>query len=64
MKVTAIPIVKDAFGMVSKNTERELEQLEIGERIENIQILALFRLARVLRRVLEISGDLFSVTFH
>ena len=41
--------------------ERELEELEIGGWIETIQIIALLRLASILRRVLETWGDLLSL---
>ena len=54
MKVTMIMIVIGALGTVLKVLERGLKQLEIVGRIETIQITALFRLARILRRVMEI----------
>ena len=38
--------------------EKELEELEIKGKMETIQSTALLRLARILRRVLEIKGDL------
>ena len=47
MKVTIIPIVIGAFGTVTKGLLRELEDLEVGGRVETIQT------ARIPRRVLE-----------
>ena len=53
MKVTIIPIVKGAFGAVTKGLLKGLEDLEVGRRVETIQTTALLRTARILRRVLE-----------
>ena len=53
MKVMVIPIVVGALGTVPKGLEKMLEELEIRGRIETIQITALLRSARILRRVLE-----------
>ena len=53
MRVTAIPMVIDAFGMVPKSLEESLEELEIRVTIEIIKTKALLRLARTLRTVLE-----------
>ena len=53
MKVTVIPVVIGALGTVIKSLVRMLEELEIRGRGENIQTTALFRTARILRRVLE-----------
>ena len=53
MKVTIIPIVIGAFGTVTKGLLKGLEDLEYGGRVEPIQITALLRTARILRRVLE-----------
>ena len=36
MKVTVIPIVVSAFGMVRKGLEKELEQLEIRGKFKTI----------------------------
>ena len=52
MKVTVILIVNCALGTVLKGLVRELEELEIGGRIETIKTKALGS-ARILRRVLE-----------
>ena len=53
MQVTIIPIVIGAFGTVTKRLLKELEDLEVGGRVETIQTTALLRTARILRRVLE-----------
>ena len=53
MKVTIIPIVIGAFGPVSRVLLKELEDLEVGERVETIQTTALLRTGKILRRVLE-----------
>ena len=51
--VTIIPIVIAAFGTVTKWLLNGLEDLEVGSRVETIQITALLKTARILRRVLE-----------
>ena len=53
MKVTHIPVVIGAFGTVDKGLIRGLGDLEVGGRVEAIKTTALFRTARILRRVLE-----------
>ena len=53
MKVTIIPSVIGAFGTVTKELLKGLENLEVGGRVETIQMTALLRTARILRRVLE-----------
>ena len=53
MKVTIIPIVIGAFGMVTKGLLKGLEDLEVGDRVETVQTTALLKTARILRRVLE-----------
>ena len=53
MKVTIIPIVIGAFGTVTEGLLKDLEDLEVGDRVENIQTTALLKTARILRRVLE-----------
>ena len=40
---------------------KRLEELEFGGRVETIQMTALLRTARILRRVLETWGDLLSL---
>ena len=49
MKVTITPIVIDT---VTKGLLKGLEELEVGGRVETIQIIALLRPVRILRRVL------------
>ena len=53
MKVTIVPIVIVAFGTITKELLKGLEDLEVGGRVETIQTTALLRTARILRRVLE-----------
>ena len=53
MKVTIIPIVIGAFGIVSKGLLKGLDDLEVGGRVETIQTIALLRTVRILRRVLK-----------
>ena len=52
MKVTNIPIVTGAFGTVTKELLKGLEDLEVGGRVETIQT-TLLKTARILRRVPE-----------
>ena len=53
MKVTIVPIVIGAFGTVTKRLLRGPEDLEVGGRVETIQMIVLLRTARILRRILE-----------
>ena len=53
MKVTIVPIVIDTFGTITKGLLKGQEDLEVGGRLETIQMTALLRTARILRRVLE-----------
>ena len=53
MKVTIAPILIGAFGTITKGLLKGLEDLEVGGRVETIQITTLLRTARILRRVLE-----------
>ena len=53
MKVTIVPIVIGAFGILTKGLLKGLEDLEVGDRVETIQTTALLKTARILRRVLE-----------
>ena len=64
MKVTFIPIVIGAFGIVTKGLLKGLEDLEVGGRVETIQTTALLRTARILRRVPETWGDLLSLSLQ
>ena len=59
MKFTIIPFVIGAFGTVTKELLKGVEDLEVGGRVETIQITALLK-TRILRRVLETWGDLLS----
>ena len=61
MKVTIVRIVFGAFGTITKGLLKGLEDLEVGGRVETIQMTALLRTARILRKVLEIWGDLLSL---
>ena len=58
MKETVIPIVIGALESIPKGLVKRLEDLETRRQIETIQTTALLRSARILRRVLEIWGDL------
>ncbi len=53
MKVTIIPIVIIGFGTVTNGLPKGLENLEVGGRVETIQITTLLRMARILRKFLE-----------
>ena len=53
MKVTIVPIVIGVLGTITKGFFKGLGDLEVGGRIETIQMTALLRTARILRRVLE-----------
>ena len=57
MKVTIVPIVIGALGTITKGLLKDLEDLEVGGRVETIQTTALLRTARIRRRVLETYGD-------
>ena len=61
MKVTIVPIVIGAFGTKTKGLLKELEDLEVGGRVETIQMTALLKTARILRRVQKTWGDLLSL---
>ena len=53
MKATIVPIVIGAFRKITKGLLKGQEDLEVGGRVETIQMTALLRMARILRRVLE-----------
>ena len=61
MKMTIVPIVIGAFGTITKGLLKGLEDLEVGEQVKTIQMTALLRITRILRRVLETWGDLLSL---
>ena len=52
MKVTIIPIVIGGFGTETEGLLKGLVNLEVGGRVETIQITALLRMVRILRSVL------------
>ena len=53
MKVAIVPIVIGGFGTVTKGLLKGLEDLEVGGRVETIQMTTFLRTVRILRRVLE-----------
>ena len=61
MKVMIVPIVIGALGTITKGLLKDLEDLEVGRRVETIQTTASLRTVRILRRVLETWGDLVSL---
>ena len=61
VKVTIVPIVIGAFGTITKGLLKGLEDLEVGGWVETIQMTALLRTDRILRRILETWGDLLSL---
>ena len=54
MKVTIIRIVIGAFGTITKGLLKGLDDLEVGGLVESIQMTALLRTVRILRKVQEI----------
>ena len=61
MKVTIVPIVIGALGIITKGLLKGLEDLEIGGRVETIVTTTLLRTARILRQKLKTGGDLLSL---
>ena len=62
MRVTIVSIVIDTFCTMTKGLLKGLEDLEVGGRVgRTIQMTALLRTARILKRVLEAWGDLLSL---
>ena len=61
MKVTIVPIVIGDFGAITKVLLKGLEDLEVGGRVETLQMIALQSTARILKRFLETWGDLLSL---
>ena len=53
MKVTIVAIVIGAFGTVTEGLLKGLEDLEVGGGVETIQMTALLKTARILKRVLK-----------
>ncbi len=48
MRVTIVPIVIGSLGTITKGLLKGLEDLEVGGRVETIQMTALVRTARIL----------------
>ena len=61
MKVTIVPLVIGAFGTATTGLLKGLDDLEVGGRVETIQMTALLKTAWILRRVLETWGELLSL---
>ena len=61
MKMMIVPIMIGAYGTITKGLLKGLEDLKVGGQVETIQMTALLRTARILRRVLETWGDLLSL---
>ena len=53
MKVTIVTTVIGAFGTITKGSLKGLGDLEVGGRVETLQMTALLRTDRILRRVQE-----------
>ena len=64
MKVTFIQIIIGALGTATEGLIKGQEDLEIRGRVVTIQITALLRSVRILRRVLETWGDLQSLSLQ
>ena len=60
MEHEIVPVVIGAVDTVTKGLLKSLEDLEVGRRVEIIQTTVLLKTARILRRVLDIWGDLLS----
>ena len=61
VKVTIVLIVIGALGTITKGLLQGPEELEVGGRVETIQMTALLKTARILRRVHGTWGDLLSL---
>ena len=64
MNVTIVPLVIGTFGTIIEGLLKGLEYLEDGGRVETIQMTALLRTVRILRRILETWGDLLSLNLQ
>ena len=56
-----VPIVIGVFDTETKGLLNGLEDLEFGGRVEILQTTALWKTARILRRVLDTLGDFLSL---
>ena len=61
MLVTFIPIVFSSLGTVPKGLIKGLEDLDLTGRVETIQTTALLRSTKILRRVMQIWGNLLAL---
>ena len=61
MKVTILPIVIGTLGTVAQWLLKGLYDLEAGGRVETIQTTALWKTAKILRKVQETWGDMLSL---
>ena len=61
MKVIIVPIVIGAFRTVTKGLLKGLGDLKVSGQVETIQMTALLRTARILKRILGTWGDLLSL---
>ena len=64
MKVTIIPILIGTLRTVTKGLVQGQEDLDITERMETVQTIALLRSARIPRRVLETWSYLLSLNLQ
>ena len=53
IRVVVIPVIISLVRTFPKSLERGQKELKIGERVKSIQTTALFRSAKIMRRVLE-----------
>ena len=59
--MTVISVVNDVLGTISKGFVKGLEVFKIKGEVDTIQITALLRSTRILRRVLDELEDLLSL---
>ena len=60
MKTEMIPIVIWTFGTVPKKLKKRLESIGIETKVDELQKSVILNTARILRKVLEVWGDLLS----
>ena len=63
MKTVVIPIVIGTLGIVPKDLNRRLENIGIETKIDELQKSVILNTARILRKVLDVWGDLLSPSF-